>query len=149
MIVLRSPKGWTGPKEVDGHKVEGFWRAHQVPLAGVRENPEHLKLLETWMRSYKPEELFDESGRLKPELKELAPTGARRMSANPHANGGLLRKTLRLPDFRSYGIEVKKPGQASAENTRPLGKFLRDMMRENPTNFRVFGPGREHIQQTR
>ena len=140
MIVLRSPKGWTGPKEVDGHKVEGFWRAHQVPLAGVRENPEHMKLLEAWLRSYKPEELFEESGRLKPELKELAPTGTRRMSANPHANGGLLRKALRLPDFRSYAITVDKPGQTAAENTRPLGKFLRDTMRENPTNFRVFGP---------
>ena len=140
MIVLRSPKGWTGPKEVDGHKVEGFWRAHQVPLAGVRENPEHLKMLEGWLRSYKPEELFDESGKLKPELKELAPAGTRRMSANPHANGGLLRKALRLPDFRSYAIPVEKPGQTSAENTRPLGKFLRDVMRQNPTNFRVFGP---------
>jgi xylulose-5-phosphate/fructose-6-phosphate phosphoketolase len=140
MIVLRSPKGWTGPKEVDGHKVEGFWRAHQVPLAGVRENPEHMKLLELWLRSYRPEELFDESGRLKAELKELAPAGTRRMSANPHANGGLLRKTLRLPDFRSYAATVDKPGQTAAENTRPLGKFLRDVMRENPTNFRVFGP---------
>jgi len=140
MIVLRSPKGWTGPKEVDGHKVEGFWRAHQVPLAGVRENPEHLKLLEAWLRSYKPEELFDGSGRLKTELKELAPTGIRRMSANPHANGGLLRKALRLPDFRSYAITVDKPGQSAAENTRPLGKFLRDVMRQNPANFRVFGP---------
>ena len=140
MIVLRSPKGWTGPKDVDGHKVEGFWRAHQVPLAGVRENPEHLKLLEQWLRSYKPEELFDEGGRLKAELKEIAPTGTRRMSANPHANGGLLRKALRLPDFRSYAIAVEKPGQASAENTRPLGKFLRDVVRLNPTNFRVFGP---------
>jgi xylulose-5-phosphate/fructose-6-phosphate phosphoketolase len=140
MIVLRSPKGWTGPKEVDGHKVEGFWRAHQVPLAGVRENPEHLKLLEGWLRSYKPEELFDKGGKLIPELKELAPTGTRRMSANPHANGGLLRKALRLPDFRSYTIQVDKPGQTTAENTRPLGKFLRDVMRQNPNNFRVFGP---------
>ena len=140
MIVLRSPKGWTGPKEVDGHKVEGFWRAHQVPLAGVRENPEHLKLLEGWMRSYKPEELFDESGRLIPELKELAPTGTRRMSANPHVNGGLLRKALRLPDFRSYGINFEKPGQTVAENTRPLGRLLRDTVKQNPKNFRVFGP---------
>jgi xylulose-5-phosphate/fructose-6-phosphate phosphoketolase len=140
MIVLRSPKGWTGPKEVDGHKVEGFWRAHQVPLAGVRENPEHMKILEAWMRSYKPEELFDESGRLKPELKELAPTGTRRMSANLHANGGLLRKALRLPDFRSYANAVENSGQTAAENTRPLGRFLRDVMRQNPTNFRVFGP---------
>jgi xylulose-5-phosphate/fructose-6-phosphate phosphoketolase len=140
MIVLRSPKGWTGPKEVDGHKVEGFWRAHQVPLAGVRENPEHLKILERWLRSYHPEELFDESGRLIPELKTLAPTGARRMSANPHANGGMIRRSLRLPDFRNYAIEVKEPGHISAENTRPLGQFLRDIMRKNPHSFRVFGP---------
>jgi xylulose-5-phosphate/fructose-6-phosphate phosphoketolase len=140
MIVLRSPKGWTGPKEVDGHKVENFWRAHQVPLAGVRENPAHLKLLEAWLRSYKPEERFDENGRLIPELKELAPKGTRRMSANPHANGGLLRKELRMPDFREYAIEVKESGRISAENTRPLGRFLRDIMRENPTSFRVFGP---------
>jgi len=140
MIVLRTPKGWTGPKEVDGHKVEGFWRAHQVPLAGVRENPEHLKMLEGWLRSYKPEELFDETGKLIPELKELAPTGTRRMSANPHANGGLLRKALRLPDFRNYGINFEKPGQTTAENTRPLGRLLRDTVKQNPKNFRVFGP---------
>ena len=140
MIVLRSPKGWTGPKEVDGHKVEGFWRAHQVPLAGMHENPAHLKQLEDWMRSYKPEKLFDKSGRLIPELKVLAPKGTRRMSANLHANGGLLRKTLRLPDFRDYAIPVEKPGQIAAENTRPLGRFLRDIMRGNSTNFRVFGP---------
>ncbi len=140
MIVLRSPKGWTGPKEVDGHKVEGFWRAHQVPMARMRENPAHLKQLEDWLRSYKPKELFDKSGRLIPELKALAPKGTRRMSANPHANGGLLRKALRLPDFRDYAIQVEKPGQATAENTRPLGRFLRDVMRQNPKNFRVFGP---------
>jgi xylulose-5-phosphate/fructose-6-phosphate phosphoketolase len=140
MIVLRSPKGWTGPKEVDGHKVEGFWRAHQVPLSGMRENPAHLKILEDWMRSYRPEELFDENGRLIPELKALAPTGTRRMSANPHANGGLLRKALRLPDFREYGIQVEKPGQTAVENTRPLGRFLRDVVHQNPNNFRVFGP---------
>jgi xylulose-5-phosphate/fructose-6-phosphate phosphoketolase len=140
MIVLRTPKGWTGPKEVDGHKVEGFWRSHQVPLAGVRENPEHLKTLESWLRSYKPEELFDTSGRLIPELKELAPTGTRRMSANLHANGGLLRKPLRMPDFRNYAITLEKPGQIAAENTRPLGRFLRDIVRDNPTSFRVFGP---------
>jgi xylulose-5-phosphate/fructose-6-phosphate phosphoketolase len=140
MIVLRTPKGWTGPKEVDGHKVEGSWRAHQVPLAGVRENPAHLKLLEDWMRSYRPEELFDESGRLIPELRTLSPSGTRRMSANPHANGGLLRKPLRLPDFRDYAIQLEKPGQTAAENTRPLGRFLRDVMRQNPKTFRVFGP---------
>ncbi|MEJ2008932.1 MAG: phosphoketolase family protein, partial [Acidobacteriota bacterium] len=140
MIVLRSPKGWTGPKEVDGHKVEGFWRAHQVPLSGMHGNPAHMKQLEDWMRSYKPEELFDENGRLIPELKELAPTGTRRMSANPHANGGLLRKALRLPDFRDYAIEVEKAAQTTAENTRPLARFLRDVMRRNSGNFRVFGP---------
>src|ERR1043166_122763 len=105
MIVLRSPKGWTGPKAVDGHRVEGFWRSHQVPLAGVRENPSHLKQLEEWLRSYRPEELFDKTGRLIPELKALAPQGTRRMSANPHANGGLLRKPLRFPDFRDYAIK--------------------------------------------
>ena len=140
MIVLRSPKGWTGPKEVDGHKVEGFWRAHQVPLSGVRDKPAHLKQLEGWLRGYKPEELFDKNGRLLPELKALAPKGPRRMGANPHANGGLLRKPLRMPDFRDYAIKVEKPGQASAENTRPLGCFLRDIMRQNLSNFRVFGP---------
>ena len=140
MIVLRTPKGWTGPKEVDGHKVEGFWRAHQVPLAGVRENPAHLKQLENWLRSYRPEELFDASGHLIPELKALAPKGQRRMSANLHANGGLLRKPLHLSDFRDYAIKVEKPGQAWAENTRPLGEFLRDTLRKNPVNFRVFGP---------
>jgi xylulose-5-phosphate/fructose-6-phosphate phosphoketolase len=140
MIVLRSPKGWTGPKEVDGHKVEGFWRAHQVPLSGMKENPAHLKQLEEWLRSYKPEELFDTNGRLIQELKELAPKGVRRMSANPHANGGLIRKALRLPDFREYGVKVENPGQTEVENTKPLGVFLRDIVKLNPTNFRVFGP---------
>jgi xylulose-5-phosphate/fructose-6-phosphate phosphoketolase len=140
MIVLRSPKGWTGPKEVDGHKVEGFWRAHQVPLSGLHDNPAHLKQLADWLRSYKPQELFDKNGRLIPELKALAPKGTRRMGANPHANGGLLRKALRIPDFREYAIKLDKPGQTSAENTRPLGRFLRDIMRENRANFRVFGP---------
>jgi xylulose-5-phosphate/fructose-6-phosphate phosphoketolase len=140
MIVLRTPKGWTGVKEVDGHKVEGSWRAHQVPITGVRENPAKLKLLEEWMRSYKPEELFDDNGRLIPELKALAPNGIRRMSANPCANGGLLRAPLRLPDFREYAVKVDKPGNTTAENTRPLGRFLRDIMKRNPDNFRVFGP---------
>ena len=120
------------------------WKAsgesHQVPLSGMHKNPAHLKQLEDWLRSYKPEELFDESGRLIPELKALAPKGPRRMGANPHANGGLLRKPLRMPDFRDYAIKVEKPGTAAAENTRPLGRFLRDIMRQNPTNFRVFGP---------
>ena len=140
MIVLRSPKGWTGPREVDGRKVEGFWRAHQVPLSGMHDNPAHMAQLEQWLRSYRPEELFDEQGRLIPELKALAPTGPRRMGANPHANGGTLRKSLRMPDFRHYAIRVEKPAQISAENTRPLGEFLRDIMRNNMTNFRVFGP---------
>jgi xylulose-5-phosphate/fructose-6-phosphate phosphoketolase len=140
MIVLRSPKGWTGPKKVDGKKVEGFWRAHQVPLSGLHDNPAHLKQLEEWMRSYKPQELFDKSGRLIEELKALAPKGDRRMSANPNANGGLLRKPLRMPDFRDYAIKVEKPGTITAENTRPLGCLLRDIMKQNMTNFRVFGP---------
>ena len=140
MIVLRSPKGWTGPTEVNGHKVEGFWRSHQVPMADVTTNPTHLKLLEDWMRSYKPEELFDANGRLIPELKTLAPKGTKRMSASPHANGGVLRKDLRLPDFRDYGVPVEYPGKSEVENTNPLGKFLRDVMRNNLQNFRVFGP---------
>ena len=140
MIVLRSPKGWTGPETVDGHKVEGFWRAHQVPLGGVKENPQHLQQLEDWLRSYKPEELFDDQGCLIPELKALAPKGARRMGANPHANGGLLRKSLRMPDFRDYAVEVAHPGHQEVENTRPLGQLLRDIMKLNSHNFRVFGP---------
>ncbi len=140
MIVLRSPKGWTGPKEVDGHKVEGYWRSHQVPMGEVRSKPERLAQLQSWLKSYKPEELFDETGRLRPELKALAPQGSRRMSANPHANGGLLRKALRMPDYGQYAATLAGPGKASAENTRPLGKFLRDIMAQNMHNFRVFGP---------
>jgi xylulose-5-phosphate/fructose-6-phosphate phosphoketolase len=140
MIVLRSPKGWTGPKEVDGHKVEGFWRSHQVPLANIKDNPTHLQHLEAWLQSYKSEELFDANGTLIPELKALAPQGTRRMSANPHANGGLLRKALRMPDFKDYALKLAAPGKITAENTRPLGKFLRDIMRDNMANFRVFGP---------
>jgi xylulose-5-phosphate/fructose-6-phosphate phosphoketolase len=140
MIILRTPKGWTGPSEVDGHKVEGFWRAHQVPMSGMHSNPEHLKLLEQWMKSYKPEELFDENGTLIPELKELAPVGNRRMSANPIANGGLLRKDLILPNFCNYAVAMEKPGTVEVENTRVLGQFLRDVMKDNMTNFRVFGP---------
>ncbi|MBU4500596.1 MAG: phosphoketolase family protein, partial [Gammaproteobacteria bacterium] len=140
MIVLRSPKGWTGPAEVDGKKVEGFWRAHQVPIADVRNNPAHLQQLEAWLHSYRPDELFDAAGRLRPELKALAPTGNRRMSANPHANGGLLRRALRMPDFRDYAAELPGPGKITAENTRPLGKLLRDVMAGNMHNFRVFGP---------
>jgi len=140
MIVLRSPKGWTGPKELNGHQVEGSWRSHQVPLADVRANPAQLAMLEQWLKGYRPEELFDESGRLLPELRGLAPEGERRMSANPHANGGRLRRPLRMPDFRDYRVEVVKPGLGEFENTRRLGEFLRDILRLNPDNFRVFGP---------
>jgi xylulose-5-phosphate/fructose-6-phosphate phosphoketolase len=140
MVVLRTPKGWTGPAEVDGHKVEGFFRAHQVPLPGVRENPAHRQQLEEWLRSYRPQELFDEAGRLIPELRALAPRGPRRMSANPHSNGGLLRRPLRMPDFRDHAVVVDRPGAARHETTRPLGGLLRDILRMNPDNFRVFGP---------
>ncbi len=140
MIVLRSPKGWTGPKELEGHKLEGFWRSHQVPFADVRTNPTHLKVLEGWMKSYHPESLFDAQGRLVPELKSLAPKGARRMSANPHANGGILRKDLNLPNFRDYAVQVAGRGTTLHENTKPLGEFLRDIMKNNPARFRVFGP---------
>ncbi|MGD1699040.1 phosphoketolase family protein [Dapis sp. BLCC M229] len=140
MIIFRTPKGWSAPSEIDGHKVEGFWRAHQVPMTDVAKNPEHLKILEEWLRSYKPEELFDENGKFKAELREIAPYGARRMSANPHANGGLLCKQLNMPKFQEYGIQVDKPGTIEAENTRPLGVFLRDVMAKNMNNFRVFGP---------
>jgi xylulose-5-phosphate/fructose-6-phosphate phosphoketolase len=140
MIVLRSPKGWTGPIEVDGKKVEGFWRSHQVPIADVRGNPAHLQQLEAWLHSYAPETLFDENGRLQAELKALAPKGNRRMSANPHANGGLLRRALRLPDYRDYAAVLPGPGKITAENTRPLGMLLRDVMAQNMNNFRVFGP---------
>jgi xylulose-5-phosphate/fructose-6-phosphate phosphoketolase len=142
MIVLRSPKGWTGPKEVDGLKVEGFWRAHQVPISDPRGKPEHLKLLESWMKSYQPETLFDARGRLVPELQALAPQGARRMGANPHANGGLLKRELKLPDYHAYAVEVPSPGGAIAEATRELGKFLRDVVKLNAEtrNFRIMGP---------
>ena len=140
MIILRSPKGWTGPQVVDGHIVEGFWRAHQVPLSNIRENPEHLAQLSDWLKSYRPEELFDAQGKLYPDLKALAPKGLRRMSSNLHANGGKLRKALRLPNFRDYQIALARPGVTRAENTPPLGQFLRDILRENPNNFRVFSP---------
>ena len=142
MIVLRSPKGWTGPKVVDGKPVEGTWRAHQVPVADPQHKPEHLKILEDWMRSYRPEELFDEHGKLIRELAELPPTGNRRMSANPHANGGLLLHDLVMPDFRKYAVKVDQPGKKFAESTRVLGGFLRDVMKLNmeSKNFRVFGP---------
>jgi xylulose-5-phosphate/fructose-6-phosphate phosphoketolase len=140
MIVLRSPKGWGAPCEVGGHRVEGFWRAHQVPLTEVKKNAEQRLLLEQWMRDQKPEELFDQNGKLIPELKELAPVGQRRMSANPHANGGVLKKALRLPSFSDYGVKVDQPGAVEVENVAPLGTFLRDVMKLNMTNFRVFGP---------
>ena len=140
MIVLRSPKGWTGPKEVDGHKVEGFWRAHQIPILDPKTNPKHLKQVEQWLKSYKPEDLFDKKGRLIEELREMAPIGTRRITANPHANGGLLRKPLDLPNFRDYAIKVKKPGQIEVSSTYTLGGFLRDIIKRNMTSFRVFGP---------
>jgi xylulose-5-phosphate/fructose-6-phosphate phosphoketolase len=142
MIVLRSPKGWTGPKEIDGLKVEGFWRAHQVPIEDPRTNPAHLGPLEQWMRSYQPETLFDESGMLRPELQELAPQGPRRMGANLHANGGLLKRELKLPDFNDYALEVPQPGAVTGEATRVMGKFLRDVIKLNTEarNFRIMGP---------
>ena len=139
MIILRTPKGWTGPKEVDGKKTEGSWRSHQVPF-GAMEKLGHVKLLEDWMRSYRPEELFDSDGKLIPELAALAPHGARRMGANPHANGGALLQNLRLPDFRDYQVDVPAPGAVVAESTRVTGNFLRDVMRKNMHNFRVFSP---------
>lgn len=142
MIVLKTPKGWTCPKEVDGKKVEGFWRSHQVPLSDMAEKKRHVKLLERWMKSYKPHELFDENGRPVKEILELSPRGERRMSANPHANGGVLLKELRLPDFRQYAVDVPRQGSVRAEATRVLGKYLRDVVRlnEDQRNFRVFGP---------
>jgi xylulose-5-phosphate/fructose-6-phosphate phosphoketolase len=140
MIIMRTPKGWTCPKEIDGHKLEGSWRAHQMPILDPVTNPEHLKLVEHWMRSYKPEELFDENGTLIPELKEMAPTGDRRITANPHANGGKLRKPLDLPEFCDYAVTIEKPGQLSVSSTANLAHFLRDVMRKNMTSFRVFGP---------
>jgi xylulose-5-phosphate/fructose-6-phosphate phosphoketolase len=140
MLVLRTPKGWTGPDEVDGVPVEGTWRSHQVPLAAVRENPAHRAELERWLRSYRPEELFDATGAPVTELRALPPTGDRRMSANPHANGGILLRDLVLPDFREYGVEVPRPGGTTAEATRVLGGWVRDVMRANPDRFRLFGP---------
>jgi xylulose-5-phosphate/fructose-6-phosphate phosphoketolase len=140
MMILRTPKGWTGPKTVDGHRVEGFWRAHQVPILEVDTHPDRLKLLEDWMRSYRPRALFDHSGRLVEELRELAPRGTRRMSANPCGNGGLQRIPLRLPDFRSYAVPVSRPGTSEVSSVAVLGQYLRDVMQVNPTNFRVFGP---------
>jgi xylulose-5-phosphate/fructose-6-phosphate phosphoketolase len=142
MIILRSPKGWTCPKEIDGKRAEDSWRSHQVPMGEMHEKPGHIKILDEWMKSYKPEELFDANGRFKAELAELAPKGERRMSANPHGNGGLLLRDLRMPDFRKYAIEIKKPGATDAEATRAMGKFLRDVMKSNmeSKNFRLFSP---------
>ncbi len=142
MIVLKTPKGWTGPKEVDGLPVEGTYRAHQVPLSDPRAHPEHLGRLEAWLRSYRPEELFDEQGRFRPELAELAPGGERRMSANPHANGGVLLRALRMPDFRDFAVDVPRPGAAFNQDTYTLGEFLREVIVRNQDqrNFRIFGP---------
>jgi xylulose-5-phosphate/fructose-6-phosphate phosphoketolase len=142
MIVLRTPKGWTCPKTIDGKRTEDYWRSHQVPMGEMHEKPAHVKLLEKWMKSYKPEELFGASGRLKPELAALAPEGERRMGANPHGNGGLLLQDLRLPDFRKYAVAVQAPGAADAESTRVMGRFLRDVMKANlpRRNFRLFSP---------
>ncbi len=142
MIILRTPKGWTGPKEVDGKKTEDFWRSHQVPFAEMTSKPHHVKLLEDWMKSYKPEELFDGDGKPLPELTDLAPTGTRRMGANPHANGGMLLRALRMPDFRDYAVDVPSPGSVTGEATRVMGMFLRDVMKLNmeARNFRVMGP---------
>jgi xylulose-5-phosphate/fructose-6-phosphate phosphoketolase len=139
MVILRSPKGWTGPKAVDGKQTEGSFRAHQVPM-GDMDRASHVKLLEKWLKSYRPKELFDETGRLIPALRELAPTGGRRMSANPHANGGLLLRDLRLPDFRTYGVAVSQPGAVTAEATRVQGTFIRDAVARNRDNFRIFSP---------
>jgi len=140
MLILRSPKGWTCPKEVDGHKVEGFWRAHQVPVVDVQTNPEHLRIVEQWLRSYRPEELFDEKGTLVSELRGLPPVGERRMSANPVANGGKLRKPLNLPDFREYAVPIESPGTKEISPTETLGKYLRDVMKRNMHTFRMFSP---------
>ncbi|MEO6993652.1 MAG: phosphoketolase family protein [Lacunisphaera sp.] len=139
MIILRSPKGWTGPKSVDGKPTEGTFRSHQVPM-GEMSHPGHIKILEKWLKSYRPRELFDRTGKLRPELADLAPTGERRMSANPHANGGLLLQDLRLPDFRDYAVKVKKPGWVFGQATRTQGEFIRDVIRNNPSNFRIFSP---------
>jgi xylulose-5-phosphate/fructose-6-phosphate phosphoketolase len=140
MIVLRSPKGWTAPRTLEGHFLEGFWRAHQVPLPAVKKDPEQLRALENWMHSQRPDPLFEGNGRLASVFRDLAPTGDHRMSANPHCNGGRLKKALRLPDFRDFAANIDKPGHAQVENTRPLGFFLAEVMKRNASNFRVFGP---------
>ena len=142
MIILRTPKGWTCPPEIDGKRTEDYWRSHQVPMGEMHENPAHVRILEQWMKSYKPEELFGDTGRLRAELAELSPRGSRRMSANPHTNGGLLLRDLRLPDFRDYAVKVTAPGAVTAESTRVMGRFLRDVMKLNmdARNFRLFSP---------
>lgn len=140
MIILKTPKGWTGPKSVDGHKTEGFWRSHQVPMGGMQGNPQHMQVLEDWLKSYRPDELFDINGTLLPEFKTIAPRGDRRMSGNPIANGGIVRKELRMPDFRDFAVSVSNPGTVEVENTHILGGFLREVMGKNMTNFRMFGP---------
>ena len=142
MIVLRTPKGWTCPKEIDGRRTEDYWRSHQVPMGEMHEKPEHVHILEQWMNSYRPAELFDDGGHLRPDLAELPPRGDRRMSANPHTNGGLLLRDLRLPDFRDYAVDVATPGAADAESTRQMGAYLRDVMKLNmdARNFRLFSP---------
>jgi xylulose-5-phosphate/fructose-6-phosphate phosphoketolase len=142
MIILRTPKGWTGPKEVEGLKTEDFWRSHQVPIADIQAKPERVKLLEDWMKSYKPQELFDSDGRLIPELQELSPKRDHRMGANPHANGGRLLRQLKMPDFRDYAVDVSEPGQVTSEAPRVMAQLLRDIMKLNKDqrNFRIFGP---------
>ena len=142
MIVLRSPKGWTGPKYVEGVKIEGTFRAHQVPLLVDSAHPQHVSQLESWMKSYEAGQLFDDKGKLMPELAALAPTGARRMGANPHANGGILLRDLRMPDFRTHAVNIPSPGAVDGQDTLVLGKFLRDVteLNKNQRNFRVFGP---------
>ena len=140
MIILRSPKGWTGPKEVDGNKVEGSWRAHQVPLKEVHSSQEQLTMLESWLKSYRPEELFNEDGSLNQLLQDFAPKGNKRMSASPHANGGVLKRNLKMPDFKKYAAKVEQAAKTQAMNTKPLGQMLRDIMKMNSDNFRVFGP---------
>lgn len=144
MIVLRSPKGWTGPRNVSGHHLEGYWRSHQVPLPDVAQNKEHLTLLENWMKAYQPEKLFDDKGKLIPELRALAPDGDKRMSANKVTNGGRFRKPLRMPEFEDYAVDVE-PGVTETSSLANIAKFLRDVIAYNQTNFRLFGPG-EHYR---
>ncbi len=140
MIVLRTPKGWTAPREIDGKRLEGFWRAHQVPIADVKTNEQHRRLLESWLRSYRPEELFDDDGAPRQLVRRAAPRRERRMGASPHANGGVFKRALSLPDFRAYAVKLEKPARTRAENTRPLGAYLRDTLKNNPHDFRIFGP---------